>query len=914
MNRTRHDDTIISIISDIPPLPPLSPEEGLGSPRHYVLPDNGWSNYQVPPLKDAPENPIIDTLNRLQLNDKPKIPLGFNDRPVYDDESFQQPHPPIPLDVSLVWEIMHEMNRPINPRSKLESWDQLRWPVPLPITPSPFLSEQSLESLSACREHVLPSHLEGPSNIKHLSSSTLLHFLELILSGVSSPLYIWHSDSERFQLSTKGSLHISGKDRFTSTSVLERFITIGTLTRRLETLIDRFRGEDLNPTFYAFLHALETVLLYTAESVEGNLLNQPLAGDEKADLLVGLWTLFEEMEATTTELSLLCGVDISRTPAEYIELPSSASGILSHLYNHLEGKIDQSSPRHITAPLSFILQSTSQIYFRHLCSSVGFGSHTSKTITAGGGTSHEAQSAFFSEYIDNTEVNQTFYEDQKDKETFPSFIPKDLAQGIERAQKSLGLLRAADPSHPVLCVQHDQGPLVWKWTDEDTPSHSSHLFSLLAPPKGPTEQETQPQYKPELKTLAEFDMLPGDHRQSSTQTSSFQTFLQTYPPSLPSRTPTLSDLTTETLSPLIQHISSLSGALVEVLLSPTSYFHLHSHLVLLRSHLLLTSHFFKARLEAALFSDKDPLVSHKDVMLPDSKGNKNKGSSLQTALGLSPNLSEAGTWPPGGAQLSFSLRTVIVDSLEQTYHHHEHDSESDTFSPGRMKILEEAEWRLGFAIRDLHVSGDAKWLNPKAIEALDFLYMEYQPPHPLDVVIDPTVLSKYHRIFAFNLRLLRVENVMRALFRMSRNPSEPLFKTISPYNATVQQFRFMAQSFITSLSSYIYDTAIGSNFDTFLTSLSPPDSTSPKDKFSDIFAIAEAHSDMLDDILTACLLRSGQKAVGDLLRSGIDISLEFGVLMSELRVGNIEEHQAGPLLEALFKKFRHRMTTLVSKI
>ena len=33
--------------------------------------------------------------------------------------------------------------------------------------------------------------------------------------------------------------------------------------------------------------------------------------------------------------------------------------------------------------------------------------------------------------------------------------------------------------------------------------------------------------------------------------------------------------------------------------------------------------------------------------------------------------------------------------------------------------------------------------------------MHYQPPYPLDVLITPTVLSKYHRMFAFNLRLMR---------------------------------------------------------------------------------------------------------------------------------------------------------------
>lgn len=33
--------------------------------------------------------------------------------------------------------------------------------------------------------------------------------------------------------------------------------------------------------------------------------------------------------------------------------------------------------------------------------------------------------------------------------------------------------------------------------------------------------------------------------------------------------------------------------------------------------------------------------------------------------------------------------------------------------------------------------------------------MDYKPPHPLDVIITPDVLSKYQRVFAFLLRLLR---------------------------------------------------------------------------------------------------------------------------------------------------------------
>jgi len=39
--------------------------------------------------------------------------------------------------------------------------------------------------------------------------------------------------------------------------------------------------------------------------------------------------------------------------------------------------------------------------------------------------------------------------------------------------------------------------------------------------------------------------------------------------------------------------------------------------------------------------------------------------------------------------------------------------------------------------------------------ALDFLYMDYRAPRPLEVLITPDILSKYQRMFAFLLRLMR---------------------------------------------------------------------------------------------------------------------------------------------------------------
>ena len=145
-----------------------------------------------------------------------------------------------------------------------------------------------------------------------------------------------------------------------------------------------------------------------------------------------------------------------------------------------------------------------------------------------------------------------------------------------------------------------------------------------------------------------------------------------------------------------------------------------------------------------------------------------------------------------------------------------------------------------------------------------------------------------------------------------------MFPTLAKSRKLLLHFRFISQAFASSLSGYIFDTAIGGNFDPFLARLSSGDSgppmSSPNERafeFSDVFELAQCHSALLDDILSACLLRSGQKGVGDLLRHSLELVLEFTIVVGELHRGRLEEYQAAPLIEDLFQKFRTKMATFV---
>lgn len=193
---------------------------------------------------------------------------------------------------------------------------------------------------------------------------------------------------------------------------------------------------------------------------------------------------------------------------------------------------------------------------------------------------------------------------------------------------------------------------------------------------------------------------------------------------------------------------------------------------------------------------------------------------------------------------------------------------------------------------------------------------------------------KYQRITTFMLRLLRglhcilsplslktdalpVHHVCQAIFLMSR--SSPVFPTFTPQNTLLSHARFACQSFMTSLMSYIFDSTIRRHFEPFLadvlehTRRDPTDTGSRKPHFRDVFALAAHHGEVLDRILSDCLLRSSQKHAGGLIQACLETILELGIMACRLRNEELEEYQAVPHLERLQARFDRKRGELVSK-
>lgn len=114
---------------------------------------------------------------------------------------------------------------------------------------------------------------------------------------------------------------------------------------------------------------------------------------------------------------------------------------------------------------------------------------------------------------------------------------------------------------------------------------------------------------------------------------------------------------------------------------------------------------FRTRLSAALFSDSgdfDADVKSSGVL---SLRHRSQNADLQSktwAVGIAPALLDRATWPPMDTDLSFFLRTVILDSFE-----------ANANDDALRSRVEEIENRLGFAVRDLPTSaGQNAWMNP----------------------------------------------------------------------------------------------------------------------------------------------------------------------------------------------------------
>ncbi|KIJ50502.1 hypothetical protein M422DRAFT_224566 [Sphaerobolus stellatus SS14] len=866
--------------------------------------------FSLPPLEDRPQNPILETLlDRKALEEPKEFRLEIFPAAKEKELVNEEPLEDIWTDDQVISEEKPRKNQNL-------SWDALRQTFPKLPSSTPYLSEQRNDVFDSVRHHINP-RLDDPSiHLRYILPVELLDQLMVNIVGNSSLLYIWDDTEQQLVPNSDENgrrllVIIEGLDTTTSTGIIRRTLHIGTLLRRLENIAGKIRNRNDSPILHSLLHAISSVLTFLRNSLSQR---PPNSTNHLANLSIHYSDTEELLEAVAS----LCHCD--RNPP-FEDVLSQPSKLLMHIYDHLKQHFERSSTKTVKAVLAYILQVTSQDYLATIGESLGLiDPEKAPWLRSHPQRNYSGRNAADLYALDDILVGQPqiIYniEDDTDNQEFPGFFSKDLLEALPAAQKSLRILQAADPIFQSRS-SNAIGKCRWVWSIEEVEAIWERGMSQQAPIVGhssdsraepvsasePTSIERE--YVPELKGLKLFDMEPGTNSSDSDSNDSVQSlssFISEFPERLPLLTPTLGHVVKLVLQPLAFRASTLSNAVLRLYLKTLN---LDVHLQLLRSYMLITLPSFKGHLVQALFSDD---IQIRADLPPGYRTHDTKEAlSLATSLaeqtrygvGLNPGLSKTGAWPPGGADLAFSLRTVIDDTLD------DHFEENDPWYEGVSK--------LGFAIRDLPVGdGRESWLNPISIEALDFLYLDYKPAYPINIVLSPEILSKYQRAFTFILRVFRVETTLRLSYRCLFHSKIPLFPYSSQARSIAFNLRFQMQSFVMAFGNYVFDTIIAGNFDNYLQTISELRSALEEQEMlqngiANIFELRASHSQLLDRILSGCLLRGVQRQAGDTLKNLFDTILSFGSLIENLYYGRIREGSAAVELSELNATYQSQM-------
>ena len=155
------------------------------------------------------------------------------------------------------------------------------------------------------------------------------------------------------------------------------------------------------------------------------------------------------------------------------------------------------------------------------------------------------------------------------------------------------------------------------------------------------------------------------------------------------------------------------------------------------------------------------------------------------------------------------------------------------------------------------------------------------------------------------------------MFRLTRPKAHPLFHPTSSAQKTLLTLRLKMHSFLTTLTSYVYTTAIGGNIDSLINRLliaeqSPSTGYTLPSVFSDVFGLMTHHSAVMDDVMTACMLRSAQGKLRDVVKACLESVLSFATLVGEVRRGRVAVEDAEKRMKRIGQRFEEKVKVLVS--
>ncbi|KAF9093593.1 hypothetical protein BGX29_009874 [Mortierella sp. GBA35] len=428
------------------------------------------------------------------------------------------------------------------------------------------------------------------------------------------------------------------------------------------------------------------------------------------------------------------------------------------------------------------------------------------------------------------------------------------------------------------------------------------------------------------------------------------------------------------------------------------YFHdlnLLGHLEIMERFLLMRDGQFVARLGEALFEDETGLLTrcadaaneaaNETADASAGTGSDRHGSVASTTSSGSTWRKARLTWPPRSGEVEMTLRAVLLDcfqagesgNLEGSDEVKESDvsdmeiegdgsaeaaraveRESQEHRPLRRRIAaHELEDTLSFSVKG-YEDESTICRDANALEALDFLYLDYKAPRPLRLLVfTASAFAKYTRLFTFQLRLARVGAAMKQVYRHLRTRQKAvsgmaaLRPDVSPKVLQVQEqlwiemrmlhrFRFEAQQIFDGLQGYIVSVAMGQTWEAFMERLREVQSRvearimastgeitveeeekSGVDDLGDLVALRDEHDQVLDQMLLLSLLKRKQAPILKIVHGILNCLLRLFQMVKRLPeptaavdLGSLESEEGGGegLLDEMLERQRVRIEKLQS--
>ncbi|KAL4818725.1 Spc98 family-domain-containing protein [Aspergillus spinulosporus] len=718
--------------------------------------------------------------------------------------------------------------------------------------------------------------------------------------GWSSFLFRFNKQQQKFERAVKD-IRISGVSALALSGIIDEILQCGNNMQRIRTFTGSVPTAAAEPSALSAFSTAASVIVYTLEK-------QLLNSFKNISSVLQIRALFQRCtEVTGVLVNVMDAVEKAGSEARIISSVFKLAAHYAHIYGQMENLFRE------------IVFMVAQPWLTYVESWIGFRPETSASIEllTSGRSFVSLEKSEGKGKLSSQERREYAYL----PEQMPSFVPPDQAYLIFESGRSLRLLKRYHPHHPLAGEQAriDSPKLACAgtWAELERIQMKARDYEarlraevLKYNRNGPSEHVTSMKKPDTLKSKElpdAFNLFDIDDARNTTgllandaslEKAKLGQLLDEADHALAEQSgKSETNFAPEVTSSLYLSLAPLLSS--QALLIDFSCLHLlfkehnlKDHLLLQWRFQLLGDGYFMSRLSQSLFD-------------PEMESGERKMGVVRSGVHTGLRLGSRDTWPPASSE----LRLVLMGILNECYGGEYADGSGNP----EFEKEKELPGGLSFSIRELTEAEITKCKNPNAIEALDFLCLQYKPSNVLEVIITQRSLRKYDQLFKQLLRLLRMISVVKGLIRNSTARNSLSGDT----HNLLQKFRIDSQHFILALSDYFFHLAIGSTWQRFRDTLSQIEACLDR---GDIDATIEAahsipklrayHEDTLDQMLFALFLTKRQVEVARLLEGIFDTILRFASL-SRMDGTHGVRHESEAMIKRLYAVFRKQVAAFV---